>query len=457
MGVFFKYGRKTVIDPRVIISFFVGLLILGACATTNEPLVRHVPSQPTPISQPDEHRQNPERQKPVTIVKPITRGGLNLPHMQGREVVRLALLLPFTAKNAGLRDQARSMLNAAQLAVFEINDRRVVLIPKDTGGTRSGAAEAARSAINDGVHVLVGPLLSRAVEGAATQSRRYRVPLIGFSTDSNVAGNGVYLLNFLPEVEVARIIDFAASQEIYKFALLRGAGVYGGRIEQAMNYQIAANAGELTNVEIYSRSPNEMNAPVARLAEVDLRNEALELWKENGGIGDPALDSEFLFELPYQAVLIPESGIRLQSLAPLLPYYDVDPRLVKFLGTGQWFDQTLTREPALNGGWFPGPDQQSIEAFNASYERAYSEKPKRLAPLAYDAILVAASIVETQVDRVLIRADILQNPNGFNGATGLFRFDERGLAEHKLAIYEMRRGRFVVIDPAASEFEPLGF
>ena len=444
-------------DPRVIISLCIGLLVLGACATTGEPVSGNVPSQPIPVSQPGDNRQNPKQRKPITIVKPVSRNGLNLPHMQGREVVRLALLLPFTAKNEGLRDQARSMLNAAQLAVFEINDRRVLLIPKDTGGTRAGAAEAARSAINDGAHVLVGPLLSRAVEGAASQSRRYRVPLIGFSTDSQIAGDGVYLLNFLPEVEVARIIDFAASQEIYKFALLRGAGMYGGRVEQAMRYQTLANGGELTTVEVYSRSPDEMNAPVSRLAQTDLRNEALELWKEEGGTGDPALDPEFLFELPYQAVLIPESGIRLQSLVPLLPYYDVDPRVVKFLGTGRWFDQTLTREPALNGGWFPGPDQQSIETFNASYERAYSEKPKRLAPLAYDAILVAANIVETQVDRVLIRADILQNPNGFNGATGLFRFDERGLAEHKLAIYEMRRGRFVVIDPAASEFEPLGF
>ncbi|MCF6291892.1 MAG: penicillin-binding protein activator [Robiginitomaculum sp.] len=444
-------------DPRVIISLCIGLLILGACATTDEPSIGHVPYQPAPVNQPDDHRQEPEQQKPATIIKPVSRSGLNLPHMQGREVVRLALLLPFTAKNEGLRDQARSMLNAAQLAVFEINDRRVVLIPKDTGGTRAGAAEAARSAINDGAHVLVGPLLSRAVEGAASQSRRYRVPLIGFSTDSKIAGDGVYLLNFLPEVEVARIIDFAASKEIYNFALLRGVGAYGGRIEQALRYQALANAGELTNVEVYSRSPNEMNAPVARLAQTDLRNEALKLWKKAGGIGDPALDPEFLFELPYQAVLIPESGIRLQSLAPLLPYYDVDPRLVKFLGTGRWFDKTLTREPALNGGWFPGPDQQSIEAFNVAYRSTYSAEPERLASLAYDAILVASSIVETQVDRVLIRADILQSPIGFNGATGLFRFDESGLAEHKLAIYEMRRGRFVVIDPAATEFEPLGF
>lgn len=444
------------IDPRPIISLCLTSLFLIGCATTDGPVSVPAPYQPPTQTRtdppPNTQIYRPERkpQRPVAT-------GLRLPHMEGRDVVRLALLLPFSAKNEGLREQARSMLNAAQLAVFEANDHRLVLIPKDTAGTEQGARDATRSAIIDGADLLIGPLLSRAVSGASAEARPYRIPIIAFSTDSSVAGNGVYLLNFQPEVEVARIIDYAVSQELYSFGLLRGQNAYGERIEAAMHQSVAANAAQITDVQLYARSPEQMNAPVAQLAHTKARKDAINVWEENGGVGDPALDPEFLFELPYQAVLIPESGIRLQSLAPLLPYYDVDPRKTRFLGTRGWYDQSLTREPALNGGWFVGPDPTSLDVFTTAYTQAFSHKPKRLAPLVYDAIRVADLIVETNHGQSFVQTNQLQDPRGFTGATGLFRFNENGLAEHQLAVYEMKRGRFEVIDPAATTFEPVGF
>src|SRR3546814_10014754 len=64
---------------------------------------------------------------------------------------------------------------------------------------------------------------------------------------------------------------------------------------------------------------------------------------------DPALSR------PVDALLIPEGGSRLRALAPLLPFFDIDPRAVKFIGTGLWDDASLGSEPALLGGWYAGP------------------------------------------------------------------------------------------------------
>jgi ABC-type branched-subunit amino acid transport system substrate-binding protein len=378
--------------------------------------------------------------------------------MEGRPVVRLALLLPFSAKSSALRNQAQSMLDAAELAVFESGDARLVLIPKDTGGTASGASKAARSAIGEGADILVGPLLSRAVSAASSVARPRHIPLISFSTDRTVAGNGTFLMSFQPETEIARIIDYASLQGHEKLALLHGQTAYGRRVEAAMRERVAANGGELTDVETFPRSTREMNAPASRIAHTTERERALDIWQANGGIGDPALDPNFEFELPYTAILLPESGIRLQSLAPLLPYYDVDPRKTRFLGTGQWLDESLNREPALSGGWFPGPDLQSLEGFKTSYTKAFSQKPERLAALAYDAVRVAGVISETtENNRIDVRLDWLEDPRGFTGATGLFRFSADGLVEHSLAVYEMRRGSFRIIDPAPTTFETEGF
>src|SRR3546814_6680955 len=81
---------------------------------------------------------------------------------------------------------------------------------------------------------------------------------------------------------------------------------------------------------------------------------------------DPALSR------PVDALLIPEGGSRLRALAPLLPFFDIDPRAVKFIGTGLWDDASLGSEPALLGGWYAGPAQDGFEAFRKRFEQAFN-------------------------------------------------------------------------------------
>lgn len=369
-------------------------------------------------------------------------------------MVRVAVLLPFSSSNDFLREQAEDMLDAAELAVFTAHDDRVVLIPKDTGGTEAGGQQAATSALKDGAQVIVGPLLSRAVTGAAGPARAANVPVLAFSNDRNVAGDGVWLLGFQPEPEVDRIVDYAFRQGHTTFAILRGQTTYGRRVEDEYYKAVAALGGEVTDAQTYSRDTADMKSAAASLAHETDRQKAIAEWEEAGGTGDPALDPEFQFELPYTAVMIPEQGVRLQSLAPLLPYYDVDPRQTQFLGTGLWFDDSLTREPALTNGWFPGPDKASVDQFKASYQSAYDREPGRLASITYDAVRLAGAIAETKGDHTLIRRDWLTDKRGFKGANGLFRLNEDGLAEYALAIYQMKLGHFEVLEPAPEQFEP---
>ncbi len=448
------FGNEIVFDLKPVLCLCLLPLVLIGCATDQGP---SPVSYPGPIQRAAQERPKPGPYFPPAPQSPDAqrRPYLVPPHMQGRPVVRLALLLPFSSSNEALRDQAQSMLDAAELAIFESGDPRLILIPKDTGGSYEGAAKAARSAIDQGADVLVGPLLSRAVVGAAQLATAEHIPLISFSTDHNVAGNGVYLMSFQPETEIARIVSYAVQQGHTNIALLHGQSAYGRRVATSLQRQMALHGSMVLDVESYPRNTREMDAPAARIAHTQERKKALRAWQAAGGIGDPALDPHFAFTLPYSAILLPESGIRLQSLAPLLPYHDVDPRKTRFLGTGLWFDESLTREPALNGGWFPGPDLDSMTGFRTSYMAAYTHEPKRLASLAYDAVRVAGAIVETsQNTKNFVRIDWLEDPRGFQGATGLFRFGHGGLVEHALAIYEMRRAGFKVIDPAPVQFDP---
>jgi len=130
------------------------------------------------------------------------RGGLTPPHMAGRDTKRLALLLPFSARSSRLKAEAASMLRAAELAVFERQDADVLLIALDTQGTKDGARSATKSALDSGADIILGPIIANNVKAATSTAARSGTPLLAFSNDQSVAGNGTYLLSFPPEAEV---------------------------------------------------------------------------------------------------------------------------------------------------------------------------------------------------------------------------------------------------------------
>jgi outer membrane PBP1 activator LpoA protein len=157
--------------------------------------------------------------------------------MRGRQIVRVGLLLPFS-----LRPQdAASLYNAAELALFELGNENTLLIPRDAGATEESANAAARALLGDGADIIIGPVLREGVAGAASAASGQNVPVIGFSSDRTVGGDGVYLLSFQLEDEVARLVSYAASQNIRSIALLAPANEYGRRIESALRAEAQAH------------------------------------------------------------------------------------------------------------------------------------------------------------------------------------------------------------------------
>ena len=266
-------------------------------------------------------------------------------HMQNAEPVRVGLLLPFSGGSEAVQKVASSMFDAAQLAAFEAGDDRFLIIPKDTRGTPDGAAAAARSALADGAEIILGPLFSETVAAAAPVARAANVPLIAFSSDMQSAGDGVYLLSFPPEIEIARVTDYAMRQGKERFGLIAPANAYGQRVATAFAQELAVRGGVLVHEERYEQDPDKMLAPAKRLAAYAKEIIPPELRHgydpaKPGSTGAAGGDA-----LGFQAVLMPEQGTLLRALAPLLPYYNVDINQVKLLGVSAWNNPRLTREP----------------------------------------------------------------------------------------------------------------
>jgi len=376
--------------------------------------------------------------------------------------VRVALLVPLSGPEKAL---GTAMLNAAQLALFDIAPEHVTLMPRDTKGTSAGAQKAAEEVLGEGAEIILGPIFSHAVRGAAIPARNRDINIVAFSTDTSVAGNGVYLMGFTPQKQVERVVAYAREQGLYRFAALAPANNYGDDVINSLGLAVSENGAELVRVERYDPFEPEATDPARSLALYDGRKAALQARRaeltEDGS--DEALaeltrleNAETLGDVDFDAVMIPDGGAGLRTVAPLLPYFDVDTSKVRFLGTGLWDDETLGREPALVGGWFAGPDPDTARLFLQRFEDAYGYRAPRISSLAYDATALVSVLAMNDSKRADFSGASLTDRDGFAGADGLFRFNSDGLAERGLAVIEIGGRGLKVIDPAPTTFDSPG-
>ncbi|MBT6885556.1 MAG: ABC transporter substrate-binding protein [Rhodospirillaceae bacterium] len=374
------------------------------------------------------------------------------------DTVRAAILLPLSGRNEAL---GRALLNAAQLAVFDFADRRLELFPLDTKGTPQGAQKAAQMAIGDGAAVILGPLLGSSVRAIAPAARAAHVPVLAFSSDRSVAGSGIYTMGFLPADQVRRVMTYAYQRGLTRFAALAPDNTYGASVVDTLRTVARAIGAEVTAVNFYDPSAQDFTEVVRVLADYDDRRAALlkqrkVLEKETDALSKIALKRletlQTIGDLPFDALLVADGGKRLQSVAALLPFYDVDPSKVRMLGTGQWDVPGIGAEPALLGGWYSAPAPSARADFLKLYQSTYGAAPPRLATMAYDAAALAA--VLSRVDGGPDFSDAtLTMPSGFDGRDGIFRFLPGGLAERGLAVLQVRKNDAKVISPAPATFE----
>jgi len=371
--------------------------------------------------------------------------------------LRVAILLPLSGPNQRV---GSAMLSAAQMAFFEFAGSNFELLVHDTLGTPEGAAEAARLAIGDDARLIVGPLLSTSVRAVSDLARAADVPVVAFSSDRTVAGPGVYTMGFFPGDEVRRVIKYAADKGARRFALLAPRGAYGDTVSAAMNAAVWDAGGFVVQSEFYDPQVSDFSEPVKRIAHYNARRGALleqrrTLKARGDEVSQLALkrlsNLETLGELPFDALLLADGGKRLIAVAALLPFYDVDPKKVKILGTGQWDEVGLGAEPALVGAWFAAPDPSARKAFSDKYLTAYGNRPHRLATLAYDATALAV-VLGSQATPQPYSVDVLAQPGGFAGRDGIFRFLGTGVAERGLAVMQVRGRDASVIEAAPQAF-----
>jgi len=387
---------------RSAVGLILAAPLLGACAGVQQSLGQF--SNPFSSSQSAASPSGPPQQ-PLAV---------------GTGQVKVGLILPLSAAgNAGVA--AQSMKNAAEMALAEFQNPNIQLLIKDDGGSPQGAGQGTQQALDEGAEIMLGPLFAASVPATAQLTRAKGVSVIAFSTDSSVAGRGVYLLSFLPESDVNRIVEYSASTGKRSFAALLPDNAYGNVVEAAFKQAVGRKGGRVAAFEKYGA---DRSAPARTVAQ--------------------ALGSA-------DALLLADDGDSVVTVAEALTAAGANLRNIQLLGTGLWDNPRVFANPALQGGLYAAPDPAGFRSFSARYRAKFGADPVRTATLAYDAVALVAALARTQGPQ-RFSSDVLINPSGFAGIDGLFRFRADGTNERGLAVMRVATGGGVPVAGSPKSF-----
>ena len=379
-----------------------GALLLGACQTI-------VPRGPAPPPAPE---------RPADRPAPVEQPVLDADVPRDTQRHRVALLVPLSGGNVGV---GQSIANATQLALLDTQSREVRITNYDTG---PGAAAAAQRAIADGAQLILGPLLADDVRAVAPLARAAGVPVISFSNDLSVAGNGAYLMGYLPAQSIARVVEFSRGRGITTFGALVPNGLYGERASTAFLRSVEGAGGQVVSLQTYGRQPGGIAQAVTRLNA----------------------------KAPYGAVIVADGGNAAAAAAPLVKRGA--GAATRLLGTELWNSEAgVAAKPQLNGAWFASVSDTFYRQYAAKYRARFSAAPYRLSSLGYDAVLLTVRIGRDWRIGDPFPESRLRDAGGFSGIDGAFRFGRDNAAERALEVQEIRGGTTVVVSPAPSGFE----
>src|SRR3954471_11875214 len=302
-------------SPRLWAMFAIAAAILSGCVP------RSRPAQAPPQQEPTQEQQRPNQTG-------------RLPADETRN--RIAVLVPLTGRDAAL---GQSILNAANLALLDTGGQRIRITAYDTA---AGAVPAANDALAEGAGLILGPLLAEDVRAVAPVARRADVPIVSFSNDVSVAGDGVYVMGFNPGQSIQRVVAFARSRGVNRFGALVPANTYGERSARAMTEAVEGEGGRIVGIQTFDASPGGVRAAAARLT------------------GQGAADAVLLADVP-RAML---------PAVPLLREASPAPRLI---ATERWANENaIGANVALRGTWFAAPSDGNYAAFRTRYRARYT-------------------------------------------------------------------------------------
>lgn len=338
---------------------------------------------------------------------------------------RIALLLPLSGRAAAI---GKSMQQAAEMSLFDAGANDLALSTYDSGETADSAIQAYTKARTEGCALVLGPLFGSSASALAPLVQQGGAKVISFSNDEKAAQPGVWVMGIAAPPQVRRVVDYAMSNGIKRFAAFAPQTAYGDQMAQVLRETAMARGATVIAVEEFSAQSLDMTAAAKRLAAAT-------------AAGDGKV-----------ALLVPVAPPQLSAVLASLSAAEIDTSKVQLIGTGVWDISGIGADQLLRGAWYAAPDPAKRADFERRFVSTYGRPPQRLATLAYDAVALAAQLARRKPGGDF-STEAITNPAGWSGVDGIFRFLPDGRSQRGLAVIEVQSGRNTVVSPSPSAFD----
>ncbi len=331
--------------------------------------------------------------------------------------IRVGVVLPLNTK------YGKIVKNALELAVIDNKGAKILMIVENSSAV--GPRVAARNVIAKGAEIILGPITGSAVRVVGVEARAVGIPVIAFSQDRNVAGNGVYLQSFLREKEIEKVVAYAASRGFSKLAALTPKSGFGNVV--SASFKSAANRhGTLVASGSYTRLKTAASKATF-IADI----KAFAAKAKAAGAN---------------AILLPEGPNVNKNILKVMQSAGYSGDGVKFLGTSLWNKPGTNSISKLSGGWFANANVNKLNRFNSRYAALFGSTPStERAALAYDALSLVATLGRTGVAGSRFSSGAISRSGGFGGVLGHYSFGFGGVSSYSLSIMQTGSGGFNVV------------
>ena len=365
----------------------------------------------------------------------------NLLSDENSKILKVGLLAPLSGPYIEI---GNSLLNSLQLALEEINDKNVVIVPRDSGFNNE---EKISLAINDlkkvGVKIIIGPTTFEEFE----QVQKYNNMI--FISPSNINpefSNNIISIGVSLESQLTALMKFIKKQNKKKTIIMYPKNQYLELIENKINALSLNN-----NFKKFSYSPNPevLTGEIEVLTNYAERKRKLELRKK---MFQDKEDEQSLKELErldqlytlgnvnFDSVIIIDFGSNLQSVLTSLVYTDVNQDTVLFTTINQWFDESIFYENTIKNLYYPSVNYIEFKKYNNKYFERFNLYPNDMTILAYDALglIYYAWKKKGQLNSI----NDFTFKNKIKGKIGTFSFKNKKVTQ-ELIIYKTENNKFI--------------
>lgn len=351
----------------------------------------------------------------------------------GSGKVQVALLVPAGSGQASDELLARSLQNAARMAISDLNGVQIDLRVYNTAGQPSQAAAMATQAVAEGAQVILGPVYAQEANAAGVAVAASGVNVLAFSNNTDIAGNNVFVLGPTFDNTARRLASYAVRQGKGKIMVVHDRNTAGNLGRGAIERGVAVAGGSVVAVGSYEFSQNGVVQAAPAIVQQARSSGAQSLF----------LTADTAGALPLISQMLADNGL--------------PPTTTQFIGLTRWDIPAATLSlPGVQGGWFALPDPGLYAQYQSRYQGAFGEAPHPISGLAYDGIAAIGALMKSGMSGPVSKAALTQG-SGFVGVNGIFRLRADGTNERGLAIARISGGQYQVIDPAPRSFGGAGF